>query len=109
MKGIHSSPRNTIAAAEIRPTRTSCCSLAVGRIFRYTSHVRSVEHALNAEASELISAASIPASTSPLAPSGKSRVTSVGYAESGFEWMSVNSAAATTPGRTKMNTGRILR
>src|SRR6059058_3513132 len=88
MKGIHNSPRNTIAAAEIRPTRTSCCSLAVGRIFRYTSHVRSVEHALNAEASELIRAASIPASTSPLAPSGKSRVTSVGYAESGFEWMS---------------------
>src|SRR2546425_8873776 len=49
-------------------------------LFPYTTLFRS----LKAEARELISAASIPASTRPLIPSGKSRVTSVGYAESGL-------------------------
>src|SRR6059036_3814907 len=80
MNGIHKRPNPTKRTVVIRPTATSRCSLASGRSLRYTSHVSSVEQELNAEASELISAASIPASTRPLNPAGSSRVTSAGYA-----------------------------
>src|SRR5438034_7184762 len=80
MNGIHSRPKPTSRTVVIRPTATSRCSLASGRSLRYTSHVSSVEQELNADASELISAASIPASTRPLNPAGSSRVTSAGYA-----------------------------
>src|SRR5439155_16804946 len=73
-------------------------------------HVGGVEHELNAEASELISSASIPASTRPLNPAGSSRVTSAGYAASADPpRMSAYTAAAMIPGNTKMNTGRIFR
>src|SRR5439155_12099600 len=86
------------------------CSLASGRSLRYTSHVSSVEQELNADASELISAASIPASTRPLNPAGRSRVTSAGYAASADPpRMSEYNAAAMIPGSTNMNTGRIFR
>src|SRR5438477_1241564 len=82
MNGIHKRPNPTKRTVVIRPTATSRCSLASGRSLRYTSHVSSVEQELNAEASELISAASIPASTRPLNPAGRSRVTNAGYAAS---------------------------
>ena len=68
-----------------------------------------MEHALNADARDAISAASMPASTIPLIPFGSSCVTRVGYAESGFARTSENRAIATMPGSTKMNTGRIFR
>ena len=65
---------------------------------------------MNAEASELMSAASIPASTRPLKPAGSNRVTRAGYAVSAAPLRtSLNNAAATIPGSTKMNTGRIFR
>src|SRR5947208_12162351 len=107
MNGIHKSPRPTSRTVVRRPTVTSRCSLAPGLSFRYTSQVSRVEQELNADASELISAASIPASTRPLNPAGSSRVTNAGYAAS--DRMSEYNAAAMIPGRTKMNTGRILR
>ena len=78
MNGIHSRPSPTNSTVVTRPTVTSRCSLAAGRSLRYTSHVSSVEHELNADASELISAASIPARTRPLSPAGSSRVTRAG-------------------------------
>src|SRR5438874_13803158 len=82
MNGIQSRPKPTSRTVVIGPTDTNRCSLASGRSLRYTSHVSSVEQELNAEASELISAANIPASTRPLNPAGKSRVTSGGYSAS---------------------------
>src|SRR3989449_9325695 len=110
INGIHKRPKPTSRTVVIRPTATNRCSLASGRSLRYTSHVSSVEQELNAEASELISAASIPASTRPLNPAGKSRVTSAGYAASADPpRMSAYNAAAMIPGSTKMNTGRIFR
>src|SRR5690242_740628 len=109
MNGIHTSPRPVRRTVETRPTETSCASVAFGRILRYTSHVSSVEHELNADASELIRAASMPANTSPLSPSGNNRVTSVGNAVSPAWCTSAYNALAMTPGSTKMNTGRIFR
>src|SRR5207244_10025990 len=107
MNGIQSRPRPTSSTVVARPTATSRSSLAPGLSFRYTSQVSRVEQELNADASELISAASIPASTRPLNPAGSSRVTNAGYAAS--DRMSEYNAAAMIPGKTKMNTGRILR
>src|SRR2546422_1637476 len=104
MNGIQSSPRPTSSTVVARPTATSRSSVAPGLSFRYTSQVSRVEQELNADASELISAASIPASTRPLNPAGSSRVTNAGYAAS--DRMSEYNAAAMIPGKTKMNTGR---
>src|SRR2546426_7778123 len=107
MNGIHKRPNPTSSTVVMRPTATSRCSLASGRSLRYTSHVSSVEQELKADASELINAASIPASTRPLKPAGRSRVTSAGYAASADPpRMSAYIAAAMIPGSTKMNTGR---
>src|SRR5690349_23998647 len=58
MNGIQPSPSPTSTMVDARPTSTSRFSLALGRIFRYTSHVSSVEHELNADANELMSARS---------------------------------------------------
>jgi hypothetical protein len=72
----------------------------------------SVEHELKTPASELISAASRPATTRPRTPTGSStRIIS------GSAWSArassrrpvATSAAATRPGITKMNRGRSLR
>src|SRR5436309_9900604 len=110
MKGIHARPSPTRITVDARPTWTSRASLASGRSFRYTSHVSSVEHELNADARELMSAASMPASTRPLNPAGRRRVTSAGYAASPEpERTSAYNAEAIIPGNTKMNTGRIFR
>src|SRR3979411_867660 len=110
MNGIHAKPRPTRMIVEPRPKVTSSASVARGLSFRYTSHVSRVEHELNADARELMSAASMPGSTSPLKPAGSSRVTSAGYAESPApERTSLYRAAATMPGSTKMNTGSTLR
>src|ERR1051325_8367635 len=109
MNGIHTSPRPVRMTVEMRPTRTNCASEAPGRILRYTSHVSSVEHELNADASELIRAGDGPAKPSRLSPSGNSRVTSAGNAVSPAWCTSAYNALAMTPGSTKMNTGRIFR
>src|SRR5947199_6748367 len=110
MNGIHKRPNPTSSTVVVGPTSTSRCSLASGGSLRYTAQVTSVEQELNAEASELISAASIPASTKPLNPAGRSRVTSAGYAASADPpRMSAYNAEAMIPGSTKMNTGRIFR
>src|SRR2546428_6166317 len=82
MNGTRSRPRPTSSTGVARPTATSRSSVAPGLSFRYTSQVSRVEQELNADASELISAASIPASTRPLNPAGSSRVTNAGYAAS---------------------------
>src|SRR2546426_1232202 len=66
MNGIHKRPNPTKRTVVIRPTATSRCSLASGRSLRYTSHVSSVEQELNADASELISAARSEEHTSEL-------------------------------------------
>src|SRR3989304_2685318 len=73
MNGIHRRPSTTKTPVVRRPTVTSCRSLAPGRSFRYTSQVSNVEQELKTEARELISAASIPASTRPLSPTGSRR------------------------------------
>src|SRR2546426_51779 len=101
MNGIQSRPRPTSSTLVARPTATSRSSLAPGLSFRYTSQVSRVEQELNADASELISAASIPASTRPLNPAGSSRVTNAGYAAS--DRMSEYNAAAMIPGKTKID------
>src|SRR5438128_356014 len=98
MNGIHKRPKPTSRTVVIRPTATNRCSLASGRSLRYTSHVSSVEQELNAEASELISAA------------GKGAATRAGNAASADPpRMPEYKAAAMTPGNTKMNTGRIFK
>jgi hypothetical protein len=70
MIGIHAIPRITMITVAVRPTLNSFFSGVSGRSFLYTSTVNNVEHELNTDARELISAASNPAATNPLRPDG---------------------------------------
>ncbi len=108
-----------------RPIRTRRLCEASGFSFWYTSTVKSVETELKSDASELMSAAIMPATTSPRKPTGRSDCTSVGNTASPFSAPPslsgiANCAPLTTtwlwwsakpsmPGTRKRNTGASLR
>src|SRR5690606_9754274 len=80
----------------------------LGRSFLYISTVKSVEHELNTEANELISAANNPAATNPLKPEGSRLLIRIGKASSGESQCNsprIFNVRAITPGIKNRNTG----